>query len=168
MLVGHLARFGDEEVEKFCRERYASWVRQWIARTPGPRESLDLFAEIFRANYTGLAYTEEPDRYVMRLDPCGTGGVMRRTTEVRKIEKAYPWTWGRSGVSYYCDHCCIFQEILPIEMRGYPICVTQYSDNPNDPCIHLYYKKPELIPDEYFTRIGKTPWRLSQGKTKRQ
>ena len=54
----------------------------------------------------------------------------------------------------------MFQEILPIEMRGYPICVTQYSDRPEDPCVHLYYKRPELIPDEYFTRIGKTPWGL--------
>jgi len=30
------------------------------------------------------------------------------------------------------------------------------GEKPEDPCIHYYYKKPELIPKEYFTRIGVT------------
>jgi hypothetical protein len=47
-------------------------------------------------------------------------------------------------------------EILPIEMRGYPIRVNIIGDKPSDPCIHYYYKKPELIPEQYFTRIGQS------------
>lgn len=167
MLLAQLAGFGDEQVEKFHRERYTPLVKQWIVRTPGPLESMEVFAETFRVMGSGLTYREEPDRYVMTLDPCGTGGVMRRTMEVQKFDKAYPWTWSKRGVSHYCSHCCTFQEILPIEMRGYPICVTQYSDDPRQPCVHLYYKSPELIPDEYFTRIGQTPWRLRRSKEKR-
>ncbi len=168
LLLSRLSGFGDEEIEEFYRERYTPWVKQWMTKTPGPMESMEVFADLFRVMGSGLRYAEEPDKYVMTLDPCGSGGTMRRTMDVRKIEKAYPWTWNKTGVSYYCAHCCLFQEILPIEMRGYPICVTQYSDDPKKPCVHLYYKSPELIPDEYFTRIGQTPWRLRKGKEKKK
>jgi hypothetical protein len=41
-----------------------------------------------------------------------------------------------------------------IELRGYPVRITLVGDKPEDPCVHLFYKKPELIPEEYFTRIG--------------
>jgi len=47
-------------------------------------------------------------------------------------------------------------DIIPIELRGYPIRITIPGDKPEDPCIHLFYKKPELIPEDYFTRVGKT------------
>jgi len=159
LLLTRLASFGEEEVEKFSRERYYPSVRDWLSTTPGVEESLQRFTEIFRVFTQNLSVTEERDRYVMKLDPCGTGGRLRRTRSVGATRKAYPWSWNKSGVCYYCTHCSVFQEILPIEMRGYPICVTQYADNPEDPCLHFYYKKPELIPDEYFIRVGKFPWR---------
>ncbi len=159
MLLTRLGRFGEEEIEKFHRERYSPSVIDWLSTTPGVEESLRRFTEIFRVFTPNLFVTEEVDRYVMKMDPCGTGGRLRRMRSVGTTQKAYPWSWSKSGVCYYCTHCSVFQEILPIEMRGYPICVTQYPDNPQDPCIHFYYKKPELIPDEYFIRIGKSPWR---------
>ena len=166
MLLSRVASFGEEEVEKLHRERFSPWVKEWLNTIPGVKESLQRFCEQFRAlgilMPQNLIVTEEPDRYVMKLNPCGTGGRLRRTRKVGSTKKAYPWSWSKSGVCYYCTHCCVFQEILPIEMRGYPICVTQYTDDPKEPCVHLYYKKPELIPDEYFTRIGKTPWRLQK------
>jgi hypothetical protein len=166
MLLSRAASFDEKEVEKLHRERFSPWVKEWLNTIPGVEESLQRFTEQFRGHGIlmpqNLIVTEEPDRYVMRLDPCGTGGRLRRTRSVGATKKAYPWSWSKSGVCYYCTHCAVFQEILPIEMRGYPICVTQYADDPKEPCLHLYYKKPELIPDEYFTRIGKTPWRLKQ------
>ena len=62
----------------------------------------------------------------------------------------------RSGVPYYCVHCCMFKEILPIELRGYPIRINFPGERPEDPCIQFFYKRPELIPEEYFARVGKT------------
>jgi hypothetical protein len=47
-------------------------------------------------------------------------------------------------------------EILAIEMRGYPIRVNIPGDRDDEPCIHYYYKKPESIPKEYFSRVGKS------------
>jgi hypothetical protein len=164
MLLTRVAEFDEEEVEKLHRKRFYPWVKKWLKTTPGVEESLQRFAEQFRAHGSffkqNVFISEQPDRYVMTLAPCGTGGKLRRNRTVGATKEAYPWSWGKSGVCYYCTHCCVFQEILPIEMRGYPICVTQYADKAEEPCVHYYYKQPELIPDEYFTRIGKTPYRL--------
>ncbi len=132
------------------------------------QEYVCLRAESERAERSGpnesgnITIVEEKDQYLLYLDPCGTGGRMRREGKMNPphnfgtTKKAYPWSWGKVGVPYYCLHCCIFSEILPIEWNGYPQRITGYPDNPNDPCVFHVYKKPELIPEEYFTRIGKT------------
>jgi len=132
-----------------------------------------LQAEGMRAHRSGpgelgnIEITEERDRYVLSFDPCGSGGRMRRTGQLDKLpprtdppfnlgstSKPYPWSWGKTGVPYYCLHCCIWSEILPIEWIGYPIRITEYSDDPEKPCRFLFYKDPALIPEYYFDRIG--------------
>jgi len=156
MGLTYLARFGEEEIEKLFRERYYPVAEKWLSDTPGVEESLYRCLEYQRGHFAELTVTEEPDRYVVRYDPCGSGGRLRRTREVGVTKKAYPWSWNKTGVPYYCTHCSIMLDIIPIELRGYPIRITIPGDKPEDPCIHLFYKKPELIPEEYFTRIGKT------------
>ena len=118
-------------------------------------KTLQLDAEFARSHHSDFTVVEEPDRYVLTCDPCGSGGRLGRTMNVGVTKKAYPWSWGKSGVSYYCTHCCFIWEIIPTEIQGYPIRINLLGDKPGDPCIHLHYKKPELIPEEYFTRIGK-------------
>ena len=73
----------------------------------------------------------------MVVGPSKGSGMSIGTTK-----KAYPCSWGKSGVSYYCIHDCVFWEMVPIELRGYPIAVVQYADKPKDPCVLLSYKKP--------------------------
>jgi len=152
----YIASFGEEEVLKFWRQRYYSMMSNWISQTPGIEESLQMFAEFQRAHFGDFTVVEEPDRYVLRYDPCGSGGRLKRTRSVATTKKAYSWSWGKSGIPYYCTHCCVGAEIVPTELRGYPLRITLISERPEDPCVHLIYKKPELIPEEYFTRIGMT------------
>jgi len=166
MVATHLAQFGEEELEKVYRDRYYPAAKDWIATTPGVEESVERVVRLMESPYSKITVTKEPDRYVVSLDPCRTGGRLRRGVSVAlsklpavsigTTRKAYPWCWGKSGVSYYCAHSCLFFEIIPIELRGYPIAVIEYPDNPEDPCVFLFYKKPELIPEEYFARVGKT------------
>jgi hypothetical protein len=68
-------------------------------------------------------------------------------------KKAYPWSWGRTNVPYYCIHCAV-NEILPTEWGGYPLWVTGYSDDAAVPCYWHFYKNPARIPAEYFERLG--------------
>lgn len=152
--VTHLASFREDEVERFFRED--SRLGDWLATTPGVEESLQRWVEVHRGHYSDITVVEEPDRYVVKLDPCGSGGRLRRTVKVGTLKKAYPWSWSKVGVPYYCTHCCIGWEIIATELRGYPIKVAEIGAKPEDPCIHFFYKKPELIPEEYFRRIGKT------------
>ncbi|MFC2066099.1 hypothetical protein ACFLUO_03420 [Chloroflexota bacterium] len=150
----HLAGFGEDELEKVIRERYYDSVRDWIAEAPSVEDELKKCTDSQKGHHANFKIIDEPDRYVVIYDPCGTGGKLRRTRSVGTTKKAYPWAFGKSGVPYYCTHCCIHFETLPTEMRGYPIKITLIADKPEDPCVHLFYKKPELIPEEYFTRIG--------------
>ena len=152
----HLASFGEEETEKILRQRYYPAMMEWLSTTPGVEETLQRCAEFQRSHHANFTITEEPDRYVAKFDPCGTGGRLMRTRSVGVTKKAYPWSWNRSGVSYYCLHCCIEFEIIATELRGYPIRINLCPERPEDPCVHLFYKKPELIPEEYFTRIDMT------------
>lgn len=137
-----------------------------------PAEITQLTAESMRGHFSGpdrtgdLEVVEEHDRFVVTFDPCGSGGRMRRggTEEPSRVEGpfgyglsegAHPWTWGEKNVCLYCAHCSVVNEILPIDAVGYPKRVTQYPAEPGDPCRWLIYKRPEDIPDEYYTRVGR-------------
>jgi hypothetical protein len=110
--------------------------------------------------------TEDQEKFVITMNPCGSGGRLRRgeldgtasRTEppfnLGKTLKGYPWSWGKAGVPYYCVHCCIWGELSFIETFGYPLRITEYSDDPQKPCSYLFYKDPEKIPDKYFERVG--------------
>ncbi len=136
-------------------------------------EKLKLFAETNHAHRHGpgqigtFSIIEKPDRYIILLNHCGSGGKARlpdpldnspaRTEppyNLGRTKKAYPWSWGKSGVPYYCLHCCVWMEYIPTEINGYPDRVIEYRDDPNVPCSHVIYKNPEDIPEMYFTRIG--------------
>ena len=154
-VLSHLATFGEEEVEKAWRKRYEPRMKDWIARIPGVLENLQLFVEYQRGLLSNLTVVEEPDRYVVRCDPCGSGGRLPRT-DTNVTKEVYHWSWGKSGVPYYCTHCCIAYEIIPTELRGYPLKILEVPEKLGEPCIYIQYKKPELIPEKYFNRIVKT------------
>ncbi len=132
-----------------------------------PLEFVRLRVETMRAHRSGprlmgdVTITEEKNRYIITFDPCGSGGRMKRMGRMKppynygKTRKAYPWSWSKAGVPYYCAHCCVWSEIMPIEWFGYPQRINAYNDDPNAPCACYIYKEPELIPKEYFTRVGK-------------
>ncbi|OGP50226.1 MAG: hypothetical protein A2Y79_07925 [Deltaproteobacteria bacterium RBG_13_43_22] len=150
-----LASFNEEEIEGFLRQRYSPMMGDWLSNAPGVEENLYRCAEYQRSHFGDFTIQDEPDRYVIRCDPCGSGGRLRRTRSVQTTKKAYAWSWGKEDIPYYCIHCCLMHEIIPIEIQGYPVRVTLIGDKPTDPCTQLYYKKPELIPEKYFTRVGK-------------
>ena len=152
----HIAKCcGEEEIMNVFRERYYERAKEFIQKIESPEEALQRLVEQQRAHFSEFTVVEEPDRYVVRTDPCGSGGRLRRIKKVGVTKKPHNWSWNKVGIPYYCCHCCAYFEIFPTELRGYPIRVHEITSNPNDPCIHYYYKKPELIPEKYFKRIGK-------------
>ncbi len=166
---------GEEAVYRMCRSTQETWMmrRTWKGLLKmSVEERVHINAEVMRSHRCGpnqdgtVEIIEEQDRISIRMDPCGSGGRMRRGDPVDGTpsrlgppynfgvtRKAYRWSWGRKNVPYYCIHCAI-NEILPIEWGGYPLWVTGYSDDASLPCYWHFYKDPGLIPEEYFERLG--------------
>lgn len=175
MLTKTAERHGEKAAYELCRATQETWMmrRTWKGLLKmSVEERVYVNAEVMRSHRGGpkqdgsIEIIEEKDRYSIKMDPCGSGGRMRRGDPVDGTpsrlgppynfgvtKKAYPWSWGRINVPYYCIHCAI-NEILPIEWGGYPLWVTGYSDDASKPCYWHFHKKPELIPDEYFSRLG--------------
>ncbi|MBL7211344.1 MAG: hypothetical protein ISS61_03060 [Desulfobacteraceae bacterium] len=166
---------GEEAAYQLCRATQETWMmrRTWKGLMKMSFEDrVRINAEVMRSHRCGpkqdgeIEIIENEDRISIKMDPCGSGGRMRRGDPVDGTssrlgppynfgvtQQAYPWSWGQKGVPYYCIHCAI-NEILPIEWGGYPLWVTGYSDDASKPCYWHFYKNPERIPDEYFDRLG--------------
>lgn len=170
-IQGQLAYIAERYGEQYVEGALRFWRRKLIdaggepSYQMTPLERLQYHAEMERADYsgsdpTGFDVTEEADRYVMSMDPCGGCGVLRRQeaegagADLAKTSKEYLWSWGRAGVPYYCAHNCLWWEVMSIEDIGYPVKVYEWSEDVAQPCRVFFYKDPALIPEEYFTRAG--------------
>lgn len=175
MLTYVAEKYGEEEVYRIQRATADCVIggAYQLIQSLSTAEYVALLAETMRSHRCGpgergdLRIWEEEDRFVMSFNPCGSGGRMRRTGEIDgtpprtappynfgSTKKAYPWSWSETGVPYYCTHCCIMWEIIPIERLGYPLRINDYPDHPEQDCRWLIYKKRELIPEAYFMRVG--------------
>ena len=58
-------------------------------------------------------YVEEDDeKFVLVLPYCGSGGRMQKEGKVGSTRKAYPWSFDQEGVSYYCCHEGVFNQVF--------------------------------------------------------
>lgn len=119
---------------------------------------------------------ETEDRYILRFDPCGSGGRTLRGDTIEgtpsRMEPPYDWTvsqephtWnhGQTGICHYCTHCIVLMEELPMDRFGYPVRVIdppQYGakdENGNwQKCQWQMFKDPTKVPEEYYARVGRT------------
>jgi hypothetical protein len=120
---------------------------------------------------------ETEDRFILRFDPCGSGQRTVRGDWIEgtppRMEEPYGWTvteeehsWNHytPGVCLYCTHCIILMEEMPIDRFGYPVRVIDppvYPDTDPDPerrqkCQWQMFKDPTQVPEEYYTRVGRT------------
>jgi hypothetical protein len=167
---------GEERMDEVFRVTQGKWLAERYARydTMTPEESFQLTIEGMRGHYCGrlrdgrVDVLEDDEKWVMSFDPCGTGGRMRRGDPARDqsprdeppynfavTNEAHDWSWNRKGVCLYCAHCAVVNEILPIEATGAPMRVTEYPEEPGQPCRWTIYKRPELVPDEAYGRVGR-------------
>jgi hypothetical protein len=155
------------------RDRYATDKRPWSESVPAL--VLDAVTSL-RGHWSGpdrlgdVEIDEQTDRWVLRFDPCGSGG---RTTRADRQEgtparteppygfgvttEPHDWAWNERGVCLYCVHCCQLQERIPIERLGHPVRVV---DPPLWPaagdakCTWTIYKDVRSVPDAAYRRVG--------------
>lgn len=122
--------------------------------------------EHLRAHFSGkdrkgtTQLIEEKDCYKLVVDPCGSGGAMRRRALAQRGQgvettgDSSPENWHlKNQVPGYCTHCAA-SELESVKRLNYPIFVTEFNPDPNKPCGWTIYKDPNLIPEKYFDRLG--------------
>jgi hypothetical protein len=160
--------FGEEEVEKTWRGIASHTPLGSAAALGSTEERVYIGAELWRGHCLSddeLRVTEYEDRYEFLLNPCPTGGRMRKEGRLEppynfcKTSKPYPWSWTRTGIPWYCIHCSLCRGIMSVEAYGYFVRVHEYpeeSEAAKGQCRLIYYKKPSLIPEKYFGELGLT------------
>ena len=128
------------------------------------------------ADGSGVTVVEDEEKYTLSMNPCGSGGRMRRGDPASGTpsrlgppynfavaERAYDWTWNTPGVPYYCGHCAI-NEILPMDWGGHPLWVTAFDTDASKPCAWLFYKKAVAIPLRFYERVGRSKPPAGEGQ----
>jgi hypothetical protein len=123
----------------------------------GPHEKVvEMFAAAHRAHHSDFFVEEFEDRTVFTIRCCGSGGRMRRDGKYDNTDrhpmmggtskKAYPWAFNKIGVSYYCAHCGVLDELMKewnLSFRMETIYGRQFDDEGkgiDEPCKYIIYK----------------------------
>jgi len=120
---------------------------------------------------------ELEDRYILRFDPCGSGGRTLRGDSIegtparmkppynwKVTEEKHSWNHYTPGVCLYCAHCIILMEEMPMDRFGYPVRVIDppiYDAEKTavgvaQKCQWQMFKDPTQVPAEYYERVGRT------------
>lgn len=114
--------------------------------------------------------TEEDDRFVFHLDPCGSGGRLNRGElggigrypygkgMLRQIDRPHPMTFMRAPFPSYCIHCGATNRD---QLLGKPWAFLVDGDAPGPPswpCRQYLYKKnaPRVAPGRLLEQAGLT------------
>ncbi len=147
--------YGEDEVFKALRFRHS--VQDQVAERMlgmSPEDAVRFKTMIHRAHHSRMTLTEEKDRYVLKLDPCNTGGrMLREGLNLGKTKKGIPESWGKADVSYYCAHCGLHSIISVEKGAPHPTWVYQCPENSQDPCYQYCYKRTEDVPEKAFGEL---------------
>ncbi len=185
-----VARFGEAELETcyraimepYLQERYMVFDVRHTPYEDTLERNLYISLEAMRGHLVGpgrrgdIELVEEEDRWVIRFDPCASGGRILRGDpeegtgsrvlapyEFGVIEEPRPWTWNETGVCHYCAHCNLALSTIPAERWGHPVRTVDPPlwRGPDDPatnrkCQWSVWKSLEAIPEREYERIGRT------------
>jgi len=157
--------FGDEVLYAVNYASCQLWIKDLIPlyKDANPEERLKLLCGGFRGHMTGLNVEEDEEKYTVVMQPCGSGGKLvldgayDTPTGLARVKRPQPQTLGKSNFPVYCTHCAM-QEIIPIEMTGTPLFITDPPEGDeigNVPCRVYIYKTAGAIPSKFYKRLGK-------------
>lgn len=155
-------RLGDEALYEALYDamsHFADYAKAY--RKENVLRQVQMLAAGLRGHLNPLVIEEDDEKVTIMMTPCGSGGrailngYYDPPKNYLKVKKPQVMTFGRSNFPVYCCHGA-FQDIVPIEMDGYPIWVTLPSEKlGEEPCRFIIYKDLDNIPAEYYERFGK-------------
>ena len=154
---------GIEAVEEAEREAHTIEAKVVFA----PPEKTDIrsrvehLASALRGHMQPITIAETDRTISLSMKPCGSGErIIQKdgySPEVglAKVEEPHHITWGMKDFPMYCVHCPVM-EALEFENTGNLGAVHIVSEPlHNGACEFVFYKYPEDMPEELYTRIGK-------------
>jgi hypothetical protein len=103
-----------------------------------------------------VSVTDHGDRVQLTFAPCGSGGRIRAAERFGVTSARYDWAWNEVGVCHYCVHCCVLQQLEPIDNLGYPARVIDPPLSPGEPCSWTVYRDPGDVPESAYRRVGRS------------
>jgi hypothetical protein len=163
-----VALLGEERLGDLWRtlqaDGIASYARYDVAANPWARSRALLLQSAIEGMHGHLGgprgrgeveVAEHPDRVELRFSPCGSGGRLRAAERFGVTTERHDWAWNETGVCHYCVHCCVLQQLEPIDRLGYPARVIDPPLRPGDPCTWTVYDDPSLVPEAAYERVGR-------------
>lgn len=158
-------RQGDEALYQLNHAVCSFWMKGLVELYPKetPPRQAAMLAAGFRGHLLPLKVEEDEEKFTITMTPCGSGGKLvleggyKPPRNLARVKKAQPQTFGKENFPVYCTHCA-FQEIIPIEVLGYPLFITDPPDGDKIgevPCPVYIYKDIKNIPERFYERFGK-------------
>jgi hypothetical protein len=178
-------KFGELAMYEVLKSTQETWMmkRSWKGYLKlSVKERVDLTAEVLRSHRCGpdqdgdLTIVEDDQSISIVMDPCGSGGRMRRGDPVDGTpsrlgapynfgvtQEAHTFSWSKKDVPYYCIHCAVNETVM-MENGGHPLWVTEFDHDASKPCAWKFYKRADDIPDVYYSRLGFKKPKNGEGK----
>ncbi len=155
--------YGIEAVEE--AEREAHTIEAKVVFKPPEktdiRTRVEHLASGLRGHMQPIEIKEDDKTISLSMKPCGSGerliqmGGYDPETGLARVNNPHPITWGKKDFPMYCVHCPVM-EALELEGTGQFGAVHIVTDPIyHGACEFVFYKNPEDIPEEFYTRIGK-------------
>jgi hypothetical protein len=125
-------RLGEEAVgevnQQLVEEIYTP--RFLPLKTMTAKQRFENLCRSHRANFSEIEREEDAQAYRVIVRRCGSGGFLKKEGLPQDYgavtTKAYPWSFGRAGVPYYCIHGSCFNHLF--NKMGLDIEVTYHDD----------------------------------------
>jgi hypothetical protein len=159
-------RFGDEVLDTMMVASVKAW---WLpnldtmAQRAGDdrRAKVKMLAAGLRGHLQPMDVTEDDEKVVIRMTPCGSGGRMVLEGKYEGADAFYnvpgpsKMTYGRRDFPVYCAHEAAMEEI-DMDANGQPFVVVEPGERlGRDHCGFVIYKNPDDVPDKYYKRLGR-------------
>lgn len=156
-------RLGVDALEE--AERQAHTIESKIAFIPSGetdfRKRVEGMVGGLQGHLQPIEVKEDDEKVTVTMKPCGSGkrlihmGGYNPEVGLGKVKEAHRITWGLKDFPMYCVHCPVM-EALDIETTGdFAFCHFISDPIGQEDCQFVFYKNPDDIPDEFYTRIGK-------------
>jgi hypothetical protein len=153
--------YGIEAVEDAEREAHTIEAKVVFK----PPEKTDFRSRVehlvggLRGHLQPITIKEDDEKVCITMKPCGSGERLVQkdayNAGLARVKEPHRITWGIKDFPIYCVHCPVM-EMLDIENTG-NFGSTHFISDPlcQESCQFVFYKNPENIPEEFYTRIGK-------------